>query len=96
MVMNNSIDKALKTFTDAPMEVQSQYNDPTPQLTEGNRMVMDSAEVIIMPVDLNIIYLLLLLILQDPSLVVDDVVNAVTDVSPQMWYYPGRAANILR
>ena len=45
MVMSNSIEKGMKTFTDAPKEVQSQYIDPRPQLSEGERLVQSSAEV---------------------------------------------------
>lgn len=48
MVMNNSIEKGMKTFTDAPKEVQSQYIDPRPQLSEGERLVQNSAEVYIL------------------------------------------------
>lgn len=34
--------------------------------------------------------------MQDPLLVVDDIVSAATDSHPQMWYYPGQSAKILR
>ena len=34
--------------------------------------------------------------MEDPKLVVDAVVDAVTDLRPAMWYFPGRGAYFIR
>jgi NAD(P)-dependent dehydrogenase (short-subunit alcohol dehydrogenase family) len=40
----DSVEKGMAAFGKAPKELQSQYNDPRPQLSEGERLVNDSVE----------------------------------------------------
>lgn len=104
MVLNN-VEKGMHVFKTAPAEVQSQYTDPRPRLSEGDRLVNSSAEVLLCSYthicrELYTSYLPSSLTLltpdQDPALVVDAIVDAATDLRPQMWYFPGRAASLFR
>ena len=36
------------------------------------------------------------ILLQDPQLVIDEIINAVLDNHPPMWYFPGKAAQFMR
>jgi hypothetical protein len=36
------------------------------------------------------------LLRQNPKLVVDAIVDALTDSHPPMWYFPGNAAKVMR
>lgn len=33
---------------------------------------------------------------QDPAVVVDEILEAITDARPGMWYFPGLQAQVLR
>ena len=45
MVTTDPRARNMRTFSEAPKEIQSQYNDPRPQFSEGERLVQNSSEV---------------------------------------------------